>query len=388
MNKNEMIDCCIEFIRLSITDRNCCISHLDKEDWELLFDYCKRQAVIGIGFTTVEKLYKQDVRCPKDLMMRWMSLAMQIEQRNGRMNAACKDVSTMFIRDGFDCCVLKGQGNMLNYPEHLSYRRQSGDIDLWVHPQNARNPIKTAISYVYKHSKPKKGAIYHHIDMPMQNGIELEVHFRPSFCRSFIRNRRMQRWFSIHSEICMRNKTTLGFSVPTPSVNVIYQMCHIFSHYFHEGIGLRQMIDYYFALKTWHNDCMEKKDFQSQGMWMEGLGTPVMSKEEVMHTLKSFGMGKFAAAVMWVLQTAFAMPDNWLICPPDEKRGKELLDEIMLAGNFGQYDERGKDMKNGGMIKHGLWKLKRVMRLVSSYPEEALWEPFFRVWHLGWRGFH
>lgn len=154
-----MIDCCIEFIRLSITDRNCCISHLDKVDWELLFDYCKRQAVIGIGFTAVEKLYKQDVRCPKDLMMRWMSLAMQIEQRNRRMNAACKDVSTMFIRDGFDCCVLKGQGNLLNYPEHLSYRRQSGDIDLWVHPQNARNPIKTAISYVYKHSKPKKGAI-------------------------------------------------------------------------------------------------------------------------------------------------------------------------------------------------------------------------------------
>ena len=37
------------------------------------------------------------------------------------------------------------------------------------------------------------------------------------------------------------------------------------------------------------------------------------------------------------------------------------------------------------MIKHGLWKLKRVMGLVRSYPEEALWEPVFRVWHLGWR---
>ena len=40
------------------------------------------------------------------------------------------------------------------------------------------------------------------------------------------------------------------------------------------------------------------------------------------------------------------------------------------------------------MVKHGVWKLKRVMRLVSSYPEEALWDPVFRVYHLLWRGIH
>ena len=144
---------------------------------------------------------------------------------------------------------------------------------------------------------------------------------------------------------------------------------------------------------------MECKDLQSQGMWSEGLGTLVLSKEEVMAVLRSFGMGKFAGAVMYVLQEVFAMPTRklinderlmindcpWLLCEPNEKEGKKLLEEIMKGGNFGQYDERGKELKNGGMIKHGLWKLKRVMRLVSSYPEEALWEPVFRVWHLGWR---
>ena len=75
----------------------------------------------------------------------------------------------------------------------------------------------------------------------------------------------------------------------------------------------------------------------------------------------------------------------WLLCNPNEKEGKKLLAEIMQGDNFGQYDERGKEFKNGGMVKHGVWKLKRVMRLVRSYPEEALWEPVFRVYHLGWR---
>ena len=75
-----------------------------------------------------------------------------------------------------------------------------------------------------------------------------------------------------------------------------------------------------------------------------------------------------------------------MICEPNEKEGKKLLAEIMQGGNFGQYDTRDAGLKKGGMVKHGVWKLKRVMKLVRSYPEEALWEPVFRVWHLVWRG--
>ena len=259
----------------------------------------------------------------------------------------------------------------------------------------------------------------------------------------------MQRWFEHHADECMNNKTHLGFSMMTSSVNVVYHMCHLYTHMFEGGIGLRQLMDYYFALRVWHNDVMECKDLQTQGMWSEGLGTPVMSKEEVMAVIRSFGMGKFAGAVMFVINEVFGggnenekgqrrtrretdgcpqadfvgesessefkqnlnggpqaddgeerelkrinreLKENnfapWMICEPNEKEGKKLLDEIMKGGNFGQYDTRDAALKKGGMMKHGVWKLKRVMRLVRSYPEEALWEPVFRVWHLGWRLIH
>ena len=80
--------------------------------------------------------------------------------------------------------------------------------------------------------------------------------------------------------------------------------------------------------------------------------------------------------------------EPWMICEPNENEGKKLLEEIMKGGNFGQYDTRDAALKKGGMVKHGVWKLKRVMRLVSRYPEEALWEPVFRVYHLIWRTIH
>ena len=398
-----------EFLQIAVGNRKSLSVSVADADWHRLFEFFKKQALIGVGFTAVEKLHAMGVVCPAGLRMQWMALALQIEKRNVLLNEQCRQLTNRYNHDGFVTCILKGQGNCINYPENLRKRRQCGDIDVWTVPlcdisvavQSGRNDVEYAVysgyravrEYVRMQHRIEGNCVspiirYHHIEAPKMDGTEVEVHFRPCYAHSPLRNWRMQRWFEEYADVCMKNKTHMGFAVPTSSVNVVYQMCHLFSHYFDEGIGLRQLMDYYFALRVWHNDVTECKELQSQGMWSEGLGTPVLSKEEVMAVLRSFGMGKFAGAVMYVLHEVFAISSHYYICAPNEKEGKKLLEEIMKGGNFGQYDERGKELKNGGMVKHGLWKLKRVMRLVSSYPEEALWEPVFRVWHLGWRLLH
>ena len=395
-----------EFLQVAIGNRKSLSAAINDSDWLRLFEFCKKQALIGVGFTAVEKLHAVRVVCPANLRMKWMALALQIEKRNDLLNQQCSQLTRRYWHDGLSTCILKGQGNLLNYPKYLRKRRQCGDIDVWTVCKNgipiAVQTAKDKAEYVEYHGRKavieyvrmqhrlegniEKPVIrYHHIEAPKIDGTEVEVHFRPCYAHSPLRNWRMQRWFNDHADVCMKNKTHMGFAVPTASVNVVYQMCHLFSHYFDEGLGLRQLMDYYFALRVWHNDVMECKDLQSQGMWSEGLGTPVMSKEEVMAVLRSFGMGKFAAAVMYVLFEVFSMPTHYYICEPNEKEGRKLLAEIMQGGNFGQYDTRDAALKKGGMVKHGVWKLKRVLRLVSSYPEEALWEPVFRVYHLTWR---
>lgn len=395
-----------EFLQVAVGNRKSLSVSVTDADWHRLFEFCKRQALIGVGFSAVEKLHTMGVVCPAALRMQWLALALQIEKRNGLLNEQCSQLARRYEHDGLSTCILKGQGNCLNYPEGLRNRRQCGDIDVWTAPlcdisvavQTGKGEVeyveyygrKAVMEYVRMQHRlegniEKPVIRYHHIEAPKIDGTEVEVHFRPCYAHSPLRNWRMQRWFEEHADVCMKNKTHMGFAVPTASVNVVYQMCHLFSHYFDEGLGLRQLMDYYFALKVWHNDVMECKDLQAQGMWNEGLGTPVMSKGEVMAVLRSFGMKKFAASVMYVLQEVFAMPSLYYICEPNEKEGKKLLAEIMQGGNFGQYDTRDAELKRGGMMKHGVWKLKRVMRLVRSYPEEALWEPVFRAYHLIWR---
>ena len=400
-----------EFLQVAISNRETLSRELSDNDWKDIFLLLKKHALLGVGFTAVERLHVKGIVCPAKLRMQWYALVVQIEKRNVQLNAICKKVTEQYEHDGLSTCILKGQGNLLNYPNGLCARRQSGDIDIWASTINdcgipiAVETGKNTVDYIEYHghkavreyvrmlyrlqglsTKPK--ACYHHIDAPDMDGVEVEVHYRPTFCRSLIRNRRMQKWFTYHASECMSNQTSEGFAVPTASFNVVYQMAHLFEHYFEGGIGLRQMMDYYFTLQVWQKEITEWKNTQSQGMWCEGLGTPVMSKEEIMAVLSSFGMAKFTAAVMYVLHEAFAMPTHYYICESDKKEGRKLLAEIMHGGNFGQYDTRDAALKKGGMVKHGVWKLKRVMRLVSSYPEEALWEPVFRVYHLLWRGIY
>ena len=444
-----------ELIQVAIGQRSCMSRALTMEEWKGLYGLLKKHTLLGIGYVAIQKLPREQWP-PKAMILQWVAIAQQIRQRNLELSEECNEVVTILKHDGIDSVVIKGQSNLENYPEELREYRTLGDIDLWTKLTNDSGipiAVQQGDSVEYEYYKGVRGIIeyarlqrrlrgdkfqfkplYYHVEYHTDKGTEVEMHYRPSFLCSPIRNMRMQRWFKEQFDVCLKNNCQLGFPVLTPSVNVVYQLVHLYRHVFEGGIGLRQLMDYYFVLKVWHNDVMECKDLQSQGMWSEGLGTPVMSKEEVMVVLRSFGMGKFAGAVMWVLNEVFSMPKRqlinderlindgvhtentegnggpqadyvgeqvlitderlmindcpWLLCEPNEREGRKLLEEIMKGGNFGQYDTRDAALKKGGMMKHGVWKLKRVMRLVRSYPEEALWEPVFRVWHLGWRLIH
>ena len=420
-----------EFIQVAVGNRKSLSVSVTDTDWHRLFDFCKRQALIGVGFTAVEKLHAVGVVCPATLRMQWIALALQIEKRNAVLNEQCAKLARRYEHDGLSTCILKGQGNLLNYPEHLRKRRQCGDIDVWTVCKNgipiAVQTVKDKSEYVEYHgrhavieyvkmqhrlegSNVSPVIRYHHIEAPKIDGTEVEVHFRAAHLYSPLRNWRLQKWMNDHADECMKNKTHLGFAIPTSSVNVIYQMTHMYKHHIDGGLGFRHLMDYYYALRVWHNDVMECKDLQSQGMWSEGLGTHVMSNEEVMSVIRSFGMTKFAAAVMWVLHKVFeneeyilneecrmkneecseaddgkgneeciSSYEPWLICDPNEKEGKKLLAEVMNSGNFGHYDSEKPNVYQHRFQYH-IWKFKRIFRLAMSYPEESLWEPVFRGW--------
>lgn len=213
---------------------------------------------------------------------------------------------------------------------------------------------------------PDSKVVYHHADFPKIDDVEVEVHFTPSWMNCYFTNRKLQHYFhASKTELFQQNSnSSKDIPVPTLAFNRVYILVHIYRHLFHEGIGLRQLMDYYFVLR--------------QGFTKEEC-------KETMHVLCSFKMKRFVGAVMWVLQEVFGMEDDYMLTKPNEREGRFLLNEVMQSGNFGQYDKSMVSKSKESDLSYGLRKIRRNFRFVWNYPTEVLWSPLFKIWHFFWR---
>ena len=346
-----------DFLRFCIDSATEIPDSLKETDWKEIYAIAQKQCLVGVLFDGIKKLPAEHVGMKKELLLQWMAESQMLEKANERLNDAAIQVSEWFRKKGFRTCILKGQGNALMYPN--PYSRTPGDIDIWVEGGDKR-----VISFVRSIS-PHEKACYHHIEFPSYKGVEVEVHYRPSFLLCIWHNRKLQKYYERVKEEQFSHRVMLGeqgeVAIPTAEFNLIFQLTHIYAHLLNEGIGLRQLLDYYFVL----------------------LHADIKNVVELQRILKHIGLWKFAGAIMYIMHEVFGMPASRLIVPPKEKYGKFVLNEVLEAGNFGKHDERNRFGRS--KLGHNLQRVYRDMRLVKYFPTEALSEPFFRTWHYFWR---
>ena len=429
-----------DFLRFSIGSAKEIPGSLREVDWKELDAIAQKQCLVGVLFDGIKKLPAEYVGMKKELLLQWMAESQMLVKANVRLNDAAIQVSEWFRKKGFRTCILKGQGNALMYPN--PYSRTPGDIDIWVEGGDKR-----VISFVRSISPPEK-ACYHHIEFPSYKGVEVEVHYRPSFLLCFWHNRKLQKYYERVKEEQFSHRVMLGeqgeIAIPTMEFNLIFQLTHIFSHLMNEGIGLRQLVDYYYVLcdfyKVYQNfskthpssltlkggstafpkplspqgtgdvtapprrseplrskvggpskvspDCAGWDRLSIEGDNSAGSTTAVTSSastalDVVQKELKELGLWKFAEGIMYIMQEVFGMPASRLIVPPNEKYGKFVLNEVLEAGNFGRHDARNRFGRS--QLGHNLQRVYRDMRLLRYFPAEALCEPLFRIWHFFWR---
>lgn len=336
--------------------------------WQQLYSFASKQAILGLCFDGIGRLgkeYPNELKqnpIERELLMTWMGKAQQIRRQNMKVNAVAGKLYSKFREDGLRCCILKGQGNALMYPNPFS--RTPGDIDVWV---NASREEIT--EYAKKHFEIGDDIRYHHLETSL-DGVPVELHFFPCSMNNPLYHARLQKWFKRNADLQCSNVVCLSdgigeIPIPTTAFNVVYQLTHLYHHFFDEGIGMRQIIDYYYVISMLNVNC-------EMLTWLP--------KE-----LKHLGLWKFARAVMFVLHEVFGLSEDKMIAPMDVKRGKLLLEEILNGGNFGKHFTKYGHFTQQGMAKKYFLKIWRNMHFVRYYPAEALSEPIFRTWHFFWR---
>ena len=333
------------------------------DDWKRCLCFAKKQSLIGVLFYGIERLY--NLECPaveklqkdKSLLMNWIGYKQTLANRNSLVNKRVKELVDIFTKGGFQVCLLKGQGNALYYSD--SSIRQSGDIDLWV--DGDRDKI---IEFIKSLNVKVHDIHLVHANAVFFDDVVVEIHFQPTWLYNPFTARKLLSFINEQKDSQFKiYDTEMLFPHPLVYFNLVYNMLHINRHIFDEGIGLRQIVDYFYILKA--------SDYQE--------------RERAFKQLKKLNMKKFTAALMYVMQTVLDMPDNLLLCSPNKRLGKHLLKDILQGGNFGMYGKYARKTRNEQRVRRTFDSFKRNCQFITTYPSEVLWIPYFKIWHWCWR---
>lgn len=362
-----MNDLFFELIRVAIGNQ-VYLSHTPSVDeWRVLYAMAKKQSLLGICFAGVQKLRKQE-QCPSEtLYFQWLGMAAKIQQRNEAVNRQCIALQK-FLADGeMRSSILKGQGVALCYGVSLRELRQSGDIDVYVDCGRVKaieyaHGIQNIVDWDYKH-----------LHLKLFQDTEVEMHYVPEVFLNLKKNKKLQKWFKEHQDLMF----TKQGEIVTPSVefNAFYILLHIYRHFMYEGVGMRQLMDLFYVLKTLSNSPLHSTNSGQ---------VPKENLKIAQNAISELGMMRFANGVMWIMLEVFGLEKENLLCDPDDKEGRYILREVMEGGNFGHHDERLKSDASGkvGAIKS---ILKHNLHLLIHYPSDVIWAPIWMLYHWCWK---
>lgn len=349
----------IELLQVSLDVRNCLSRVPSDKEWKSLFNESVRQAVAGIAFEGVKRLPEAQ-RPPQMLLFEWIGLSEQIRQQNIVVDRQTSEIWNWLKKGGLEAAILKGQGIAMLYGDLAPYR-QSGDIDIWV-----KGGYQKVSDYVQR-THPTDDVAYHRFHYDYFKDTEVELHHRPTLMRNLFDDRKLAKWynsFKAEDFVYLEDK---GFAVPPASFNVIFILTHIYRHFLFEGIGLRQVMDYYYVLIKFKDESLEFRD-SSESI-------------ELIETLHSLRLTKFAEAMMWILHTQLGLEEKYLICGMNEKEGQFVINEILETGNFGQADTRYRYRRFFKLRHH----IAHGSHLLLHYPSEVIWTPIWLVYHKVWK---
>ena len=352
----------ISFLRSTLESRSASEEVVKSIDWKELMAFAKKQAIVGVAFEGVKqcRLQYPELVTKQDLM-RGLMASEKIKKRNLLLDQKCVELQKMLSDAGFRSSILKGQGLAKYYHENLRASRSPGDIDVYVDCTKDE-----AIAYARSLGQRNVQWDYKHLHLHVWADISIELHYRVEIVHNLYKNAKLQRWFDKNKEhlFCDDGKMI----TPTLTMNLFYILLHMYSHFFGSGIGLKQLIDYYYVVRT-----------------AEGQFDQFVDGQTLNEVLRDFGMSRFAGGIMWIMREVFGLNHQYLYCDPQEKEGRYILDEMLMSGNLGLHDIRVEQFNKMGKFGDALYICKHNAHLLSMYPTDALMSPLWYVWHKAWK---
>ena len=327
---------------------------------------------------------------PAELFAKWQKVALIENERRKRGAEICRKACETHERNGFYSCVLMPRLRPSKSPCIGGLGGDPKDIDILCWSKEKKDGKRTIVEYVNfqyvastKHIKPK--VMRHHVNFASGN-IPLEVHFKSDYLNCPWYNKRYEAWVREMVESASKSDSC---ELPV-EFYVVYQLLHLYKKLFCEGIRFGHLVEYYYTLKTLSSLSLHRESARPPlSPSVGGEDTTMIERAGVQPSppmqgdieglINSFGLKKFTGAVMYVMQTVFGMPDEYLICKADARHGSFVLNMVTLAGEYTRHIERTRTLSHLGRLGHYLYWLKRNRPFITQYPAELFFELYKRI---------
>ena len=305
----------LELLRISLWNEGELSGLPTEEEWNEMLETAKKQTLVGLLFCGIDIL-PQEQRPPKKLLLQWIGLTQITEQRNEALNRYLAKLVRKLRKENITVVLVKGQGVAQCYESPL--RRESGDIDFLVDEDNYRLGKELLTKHAQKVHEENTFDKHFSVDM---KGCIVELH---GSMRSMLPKRADNMIDEVQEDTLKNGKTRIWLNneveiaLPSPDNDVIFVFTHILKHFFHYGIGLRQVCDWCRLLWT-YKESIDKELLEER-----------LNKMGLMSEWKAFG----ALAVDKLGMPADAMPfysseKSW------KRKADRILSFIIKTGNFG-----------------------------------------------------
>ena len=301
-------------VKAGLWEQEIRLSQFGEIDFNEVYRLAEEQSVVGLVTAGFEHLTEGGA--PQEDVLQFIGLCLQLEQRNKAMNLFIEKIVDKMRDAGIYTILVKGQGIAQCYEKPLW--RAAGDVDFFLNEQNyekAKVFLKPLADVVETENVYNK-----HQAMTM--GLwEVELHG----------TMRSQLWWAIDRKIdeiqndtfykgnvrAWRNGKTDIF-LPSVDNDVIFIFTHILQHFFHNGIGLRQVCDWCRLLWT-YKDKIDRNLLESRLRYM-GL----MSEWKALAALAVDTLGMPVAAMPF-----YSDKKKW------KRKANRIIAIIIETGNFG-----------------------------------------------------
>ena len=317
---------------------------LSHSEFLSVYELASKQAVLGM---IANSLIRNNVSLDRQDVMKVLAVQGRIIASNKAVNSELLLLCKLFVDNGIESIVVKGQTIGRYYPNPLA--RTPGDIDFYCNEANLPKVISAMANTWGIHTEGKPSEQHYEL---VHNSIILELHH---CLMKFASSKSQKIWDDI---FCSSSPTFVevnGCLVPTlePTLNVLYTFLHLYHHLVELGVGFRQFCDVACLLHHHRN---------------------VIDRAALARHLHAMSFTRAFAAIGWILVDKLGLSQEEFpidITSKDKSYEAYILKIVFAGGNFGHYAKKTRVRSGlGYYVETLLLKASHYRMLYKLSPKE------------------